>query len=190
MDRKEFLETIAGAALASSITSIVSAKPAPPPQTGQSAGDAPPWGGPPRIPFFDFICDDGFANFSANGNVLGYTVRIRLNRYRSLPLSGVTELQLKIDGQVVNPMDIAFRLNDKEFMISQLKDLYNEYWNCLDKAELQVRRPGGLSAGEHQVDLTLKMRIPYITLPWTYGSQPHTYQIQNNSQSRKIKLQA
>jgi len=180
MNRKEFLETLAGVAVSAALAIPSSGAPAESPQTAPT----------PPVPNLGVepICEDGFGNYSVNGQVMGYTIRIRHNRYRSAILSCVEEFQLKVDGQAVDPLDIAFCLNNKQFMISQLKDQYTEYWNILDKAELRVQKPGGLATGEHRIDLTLRIRIPYITSPWTYGAKPHVYNLHDNSWSRKLTI--
>jgi len=182
MNRKEFLETLAGVAASASFAASSAAVPAAPAQTPMPAAPVEPNLG------VEPICEDGFGNYSVNGNVMGYTVRIRHNRYRSAILSCIEELQLKVDGQTVDPLDIAFCLNNKEFMIAQLKDQYTEYWYILDKAELRVMKSGGLPKGEHRVDLALKIRIPYIASPWTYGPKPHVYNVHDNSWSRRLTI--
>jgi len=179
MNRREFLGTAAGMVAGASVASSVSAA-AVPPEAGASRLE-PNLGVEP-------ICEDGFGNIVVNGNAIGYTIRIRHNRYRSAILSCIEEFQLKVDGQVVDPLNITFCLNNKHFMISQLKDQYTEYWNILDKAELLVLKSGGLARGEHQIDLRLMIRIPYISSPWTYGAKPHVYNIHDNSWFRKLTL--
>jgi len=85
-----------------------------------------------------------------------------------MPLSCIEEFELMVDGKKIDPLDIMFCLNGKRFMISQLKDMYTEYWNINAKAELAVLKAGGLGAGEHEINLRLIMRVPYVYANDTY----------------------
>src|ERR1039458_10323325 len=58
-----------------------------------------------------FLCDDEFKNTILDGRQ-GFQVKVRLTEYRSLPLSCITGIELKVDGESVNPGDIVFTLNN------------------------------------------------------------------------------
>jgi hypothetical protein len=137
------------------------------------------------------ICEDSLRNITVNGELEGYSLRIRPANYRSIVLSTITSIDLVIDGAVVDPDRIRLCLNDKEFMFSQLRDLYTEYWYILDEAELIVRQAGGLPEGEHTVECNLSFRAPYIVDPWEWNvdNGPHTYRIwTRRSGERKLVL--
>lgn len=92
----------------------------------------------------------------------GFAVGIRLNWYRSLPLSCVEQLQLSLDGAPVAPERMALRLNAREYPLTALRAQDDDWWFVLDEAELVVRRPGGIAPGEHDAELVMGTRIPYF----------------------------
>jgi len=40
--------------------------------------------------------------------------------------------------------------------------LYEEWWFMPERAELRVGAPGGIAVGEHDVEVALSLRIPYV----------------------------
>lgn len=113
---------------------------------------------------------ESFRNLYLNGNKVGFNLGIRLNYYRGQHVSTIEHLDLKVDGQPITPHLILFGINGKKFMLSQLPQLFAEFWPLRTTANLEVYN-GGLSEGEHEVELTLHLRIPYMKFaPRTYGS--------------------
>jgi hypothetical protein len=95
----------------------------------------------------------------------GYELRIRFFWYRSLPLSSVEKVLLTLDGEPVDPSAISFGINDHEYQLDELHDLYEEIWFVQDSALLNVHQPGKVTIGEtHTIGLELSMRSPYIEL--------------------------
>jgi Domain of unknown function (DUF6379) len=90
-------------------------------------------------------------------------LELRLNWYRSLPLSCVEGIELAIDGEPVT--DLRLRLRDFEAPVEALGDAVDVWWRVLDSAELFA----GLDvpAGDHDVELAVSLRIPY------YGPLPN-----------------
>jgi hypothetical protein len=165
MDRRTFIKatSIAGASLA--IASGFSSDKA---IGAQSKTGAPP--GPPRRATgrsTRILCDEGFKNFSTNGVVRGYKVQMGVSGYRGMYISCIEHLSLSVDNQKVNPDIITFCINGKRFLLSQLPDLYAEYWFTLDRAELEVYKPGGLKPGKHEVEIEITTRSPYSNYDYT-----------------------
>jgi len=119
------------------------------------------------------ICDGSIANFAVNGKPYGFQFDIRLNYYRGLFLSCIDEFGVKVDGEEVDPMDLTFAINDKEFSALNLNENISEFWNLLHKARVFVRMPGGLPLGQHAITLRLMLRSPYLPLPG--GEGEHNY---------------
>jgi hypothetical protein len=93
----------------------------------------------------------------------GFELDIRLNWYRSLPLSSVQTIELTVDGEAIPRDDIAFVLNDREYGLDELGSHWEELWFVLDAATLRVRHRPALEAGRPaDVRLRLGSRIPYI----------------------------
>ena len=92
----------------------------------------------------------------------GYEVPLRFDWYRSLPLSCVASLTLTVDGQAVPAGDISFHVNDRDYALDELAELYDEFWFVLNPARIRVRADEPLAAGEHEIAVELAMRIPYL----------------------------
>lgn len=118
-----------------------------------------------RLPFVDVVCEDSLVNTYVNGKKLGYEFQIRLSNYRGHFLSCIEEFVVTVDGNEVNSDDITFCLNEKEFTLRQLPSLISEFWNLIEPATIKVFAPGGLTEGEHHIDVKLMLRIPYMAVP-------------------------
>ena len=118
-----------------------------------------------RLPLVDTICDDSLKNTYVNGKKLGYEFQIRLSNYRGHYLSCIDEFGVTVDGLEIASKNLAFCLNEKEFTVSQLPSLISEFWNLNDPATIKVFAPGGLSEGEHRIDVKLFLRVPYMPAP-------------------------
>ncbi|MDH4460538.1 MAG: DUF6379 domain-containing protein [Flectobacillus sp.] len=113
---------------------------------------------------------ESFKNLYLNDNKVGFNLGIRLNYYRGQHLSTIERLDVKVDGELIAQDLILFCINDKKFTIPQLKDLFAEFWAFRKTANLEIYN-GGLSEGEHDIELILELRIPYMKFaPRTYGS--------------------
>lgn len=126
-----------------------------------------------KIQFSDILQNNSLRNFYINGKLSGYEFDVRLGYYRGLYLSCVEKFELKVDGKTVEESNITFGLNGKEFAISELKYLISEFWTITAPAKIKVYLKEGLSAGEHEIDLVLMMRSPYLPAPGAV--EPHTY---------------
>lgn len=116
------------------------------------------------------LSEKTFKNIYINNNPVGFNLGIKLNYYRGQHVSTIERLELSVDGQAIPQHLILFCIHDKKYTIAQLKDLFGEFWPLRTTVNLEVYN-GGLSAGEHDVDLALELRIPYMKFaPRTYGS--------------------
>ena len=97
-----------------------------------------------RINFVDVVCDNSLKNIYVNGKKMGYQFDIRLSYYRGHYLSVIDEFGVTVDGEEVPQQDIKFCLHGKEFGISQLHDLVNEFWLITEPATIKVFKPGSL----------------------------------------------
>ena len=109
-----------------------------------------------------FIADEGFCPATHNGQQ-GFKVKVRLSSYRSLPLSCIEAITLKIDGEAMAADDITFILNGHSLKLAELDQLSKVWWFILDYAELFVARTQLLASGEHEVEGSLTTCEPYIT---------------------------
>ena len=118
-----------------------------------------------KLPFVDVVCEDSLKHTYVNGKRLGYEFQIRLSNYRGHYLSCIEEFEVTVDGKTVDSNHLSFCLNGKEFTIGQLPSLVSEFWNLIEPATINVYEPGGIAEGEHQIDVKLMLRIPYMAVP-------------------------
>ena len=95
----------------------------------------------------------------------GFAFDVRLNWYRSLPLSSVDILSVKVDGEQVPADQIVFEINDHQYSITELLEQVEEFWFVQDFAVLHVRQPGKVNPGEsHTIEAEISLRFPYMNI--------------------------
>ncbi len=114
------------------------------------------------------ICENVLITEGSLQNVLqddikkGFSLNVRMPFYRSFPLSCLFDITLSVDNKLVNMADLTFKLDDREFEIAALSEQTGVWWGMFDEAKLIVKKEGGLETGEHNIDLTIRVRFPYI----------------------------
>ena len=107
------------------------------------------------------ICKDNIKNVVVGDKTIGYEFKIKYPSYRGAFLSCVEDLRFKVDGQDIPAAQVSFRLNGKDFLLSELKECFKEYWFVRDPAVIFVRQDGGIRAGEHSLNVYMKHCVPY-----------------------------
>jgi hypothetical protein len=100
-------------------------------------------------------------NYRVEGIILGYEFKIRYPFWRGTYLSCIEKLEVIIDQEILNQDNIFFTLNNKKFLMEELKVFYKEYWYVLEDATITVIKKGGITKGLHEVTVTMQHRIPY-----------------------------
>ncbi len=108
------------------------------------------------------ICDETFENHVVDGMVEGFVFKARLPYYRGLGLSMVEDIRVKLDGQDIPRSDIRLGLRGRTWALDELETEYGDRWNFGEKADIIVKRPGGLAKGAHEVELAETLRISYL----------------------------
>jgi Domain of unknown function (DUF6379) len=97
----------------------------------------------------------------------GVAFGVRLPWYRSLPLSVVDIVAVKIDGAPVSRERLRIEVNGRIYGAGDLAERIEEIWYVLDSALLHVDVGSLPPSTTHSVDLTLTLYPPYIPgLPW------------------------
>lgn len=110
----------------------------------------------------ELLIPDGLIlNRKAGEICYGYAVPLRYPSYRGTFVSCIEALEAEVDGTSVAQSDMRFELNGKQFLLSELGELFKEHWFVLATAHLVVMKDGGLPAGQHSVKIRMKHRIPY-----------------------------
>lgn len=115
------------------------------------------------------IWEEGFGNVVDGGEITGFRLKLSLPFYRALPLSCIEEIRLKMDEETVDSRNISLQIQGRRLSIEDLPPEYEDlWWNVDKKADLIVSRPGGLTAGEHVVEVFLKLRWEFLK-PTSWG---------------------
>jgi hypothetical protein len=133
--------------------------------------------------FVDVIVDDSFKNYYVNNEKMGYQFDIRLSYYRGHFLTVIDEFAVKVDGLKVQNERIKFCINGKEFSPVEFDKCYTEFWQVIEPATIRVCYPGGLSEGEHKIDVTLMFRSPYMPI-----GPNHQYMPVDSSGSKTLTI--
>jgi Domain of unknown function (DUF6379) len=95
----------------------------------------------------------------------GFSFDIRLPWYRALPVSSFEDMRITIDDEPIDLADVAVSVGGRKDQFTNLAARYDDWWYVLDPARVDVKRPGGINAAEHNLTLVLAIRIPYIVIP-------------------------
>lgn len=109
------------------------------------------------------IKTESFENLYINGKKQGFSFDVQLAYYRGHYLSDIDLLEVLIDGEKIPAEAVTFELKGKELSLYKLKYAVTEFWSQVEPAKLHVLKPGGL-AGEHDIELKLVLRIPYMQI--------------------------
>ena len=114
------------------------------------------------------IVDGSLKNDVQGDAVTGCTLAIRTCWYRSLAVTLIRRLEVRIDGKLIPQEDIFFQVEDNPHMY-RLDEIgpeqSEEYWYLNKYGYLQLRLPGGLSKGPHITEVLLEGFVPYHNYP-------------------------
>jgi len=94
----------------------------------------------------------------------GYAFNVRLNWYRSLPVSSVEKLAVTLDGEPVPVDQIRFEINNRSFRFEELEDQVEEFWFVQDSLRLHILQPGKVAVGESHRNRA--RAVPDQYFPW------------------------
>lgn len=136
-----------------------------------------------KLPYEDRVLrPDALHPLRLSSGIVGFTLDVRLNYYRGLPLSAVENLELSVDGVRVPDHLVLAGLREKIFPLGQVRLAFTEHWQVKGVLRLNVYN-GGLEPGRHQVNLTLHLRNVYMQFA------PGVWGMIDGSASRELVLQ-
>lgn len=112
----------------------------------------------------EIIKKDSFKDLFINGKNNGFEFDVQLAYYRGHYLSDIEVLEVYIDGEKMPDEAVTFEINGKEMPIYKLKYAVTEFWSQVSLAKIRVIKKDGVTAGEHELELKLMLRIPYMEL--------------------------
>lgn len=105
-------------------------------------------------------------NVTEDGRVIGYEMQTHITYYRGIPLSMINFIAVEADGVKVPEEDIRFTPDHIDwFTLKEMETVGTIKWEYGEPATVRVLKDGGLSAGSHEVHLTVCTRTAYIPVP-------------------------
>jgi Domain of unknown function (DUF6379) len=111
------------------------------------------------------IVEDDVQNVVENGKITGFQFGARLPYYRGLGLSMVEEIGIKIDGEEIPQSKIKFTVHGNIYSLAQMETEPEDRWEMGEVAYITIPKEGGLTKGDHKINLMLNLRISYMPFP-------------------------
>ena len=106
------------------------------------------------------LTDQVIADGSLQPEADGFCFDLRMPWYRALPLSSLEGLEVMIDGEALPSDELQLTYGDQTYRLADLPPLYDDWWFVADP--IVVHAPRAIDGGEHELDVTIALRIPYI----------------------------
>jgi hypothetical protein len=94
----------------------------------------------------------------------GLAISVQLPWYRSLWLSAVKDVVVKLDGAEVSRQDIRFDLDGRTYSVDELPERWDVLWFLQDRADVLVPWDGIATGDSLTVELTLELRLLYMQI--------------------------
>ncbi len=111
------------------------------------------------------IVENDVKNIVKDGKTIGFQFGARLPYYRGLGLSMVEEIGVKIDGIEIPRNQIQLSVHGNTYSLEQLENEPDDRWEMGEIGHIIISKEGGLSKGEHKINLMLNLRISYMPFP-------------------------
>ncbi len=109
------------------------------------------------------VCDEGFR--ALDDGRTGGRIEVRMPYYRGLTLSMVEAVDVTVDGTPVPPERTTFTVHGNTYTFDQLPSVTDDRWEMGERAELAFETDAPLAAGEHDVAVSVRLRISYMPVP-------------------------
>jgi hypothetical protein len=95
---------------------------------------------------------DSLQNVVKNGEVVGFKFAVQLANYRGIYLSLVNGFYVNMDGVEYDQDDITLEVNGKApRTMDEIATCCWEHWDLQDEGFVNVKKPGGLEKGLHEL---------------------------------------
>jgi hypothetical protein len=85
--------------------------------------------------------------------------------YRGLGLSMVEAVDLVLDGTPVPAGRTTFTVHGNTYTFDQLPEVLDDRWEMGERAQLAFETDEPLAPGEHDVAVSVRLRISYMPVP-------------------------
>lgn len=118
------------------------------------------------------IKKESFQHLYINGAKNGFSFDVQLAYYRGHYLSDIDLLEVWIDGEMMPQEAVTFELNGKEMPVYKLKYAVTEFWSQVVPAKIRVIKKDGVTVGDHELELKLMLRVPYMEIGPNHNFMP------------------
>jgi hypothetical protein len=108
------------------------------------------------------IVENEAGNIVEDGKTTGFKIGARIPYYRGLGISMIEDIQLSVDGEAVPADQLLVELHGNQYTLKQMESEPDDRWEFGEVGNIKVKRPGGLSKGEHKIDMLVNLRISYM----------------------------
>ncbi|MCR5083286.1 MAG: DUF6379 domain-containing protein [Parasporobacterium sp.] len=97
----------------------------------------------------------------------GFSFKIKAQYYRGFTLSILRELKVEIDGEEIPRDDVSITVNGETFTMEEARTVVDsDYrWEFGEFAKVNVKKEGGLKAGNHHLKVFQKIAPSYMPFP-------------------------
>lgn len=120
----------------------------------------------------EVIKKNSFKHLYINGKKNGFEFDVQLAYYRGHYLSDIDLLEVYLDGEKMPQESVTFEINGKELPVYKLTYAVTEFWSQVEPAKIRVIKKDGITAGEHQLELKLMLRVPYMQIGPDHNFMP------------------
>ena len=108
------------------------------------------------------ICEETVRNICDGDSPSGFALDVRIAYYRGIVLSMVDGIEVSVDGETFDRDAISFAVRDRVYSLDELLEADTDRWEFGERANLRVKKPGGLDPGPHELHVAQELRIPYM----------------------------
>ncbi len=123
----------------------------------------------------DNIQSRGFKNVTDGKTVTGFQIPFRSSYYRGVWLSQLTEVTITVDGEKFEGSRITWKIGGKTYSQTDLANYPDVNWPLYEPAIFIVQKPGGLSLGVHDVEVSVGYSVSYTPYPENGWATPRSY---------------
>ena len=120
----------------------------------------------------EIIKKESFKNLYINGEKNGFEFDVQLAYYKGHYLSDIDLLEVYLDGEKMPQEAVTFELKGKELPVYKLTHAVTEFWSQVEPAKIRVIKKGGVESGEHELELKLMLRVPYMQIGPDHNFMP------------------
>lgn len=105
---------------------------------------------------------DAYRNETEDGGAVGFSFEMRVPYYRGFTLSILRDLKVTVDGEEFPREAVTVTVNGETFTLDEASTVIHNRWLFGRFGKVSVKKPGGLAAGKHNMDVTVTVAPSYM----------------------------